>query len=125
MRGSVSVSLRPLVDITLIARDGHRETAPVIVDSGFNGEVGLPRALMERLGWRLLGGLPFRMADDRFVLLDVYKGQSDWEGQARHVMALATRETALLDMSLLSPCRIIIDGVVGGAVIIERLTQNP
>jgi clan AA aspartic protease len=102
MRGSVSASLRPLVDITLVATDGRRDIVPVIVDSGFNGEAGLPRAAMERLGWRLLGGLPFRMADDRFVLLDVYRGQIEWEGQTRTVMALATTETALLGMALLS-----------------------
>jgi clan AA aspartic protease len=111
--------------MTLLAWDGRRETLPVIVDSGFNGEAGLPRALMERLGWRLIGGLSFRMADDHSVLLDVYRGQIEWEGQTRRVMALATTETALLGMSLLSSCRIIIESMAGGAVIIERMTQNP
>lgn len=46
----------------------------LVVDTGFNGELVLPRKLIRQLKWPLKGQVRVELADGSVVLTDVYEG---------------------------------------------------
>ena len=93
----------PLVKATIRAgmlRLGARRGMSVVVDTGFNGSISLPRSLLRRLRVRREGFQLFRLADGSTVRLVVYSGSVYLRG--RRVPAWFVSGEALLGMEFLS-----------------------
>jgi clan AA aspartic protease len=82
----------------------------VVVDTGFNGELVLPRKLIRRLRWPLKGQVRVELADGSLVRTDVYEGRILWFGQERVVAVYATAsKDGLLGTQMLKGCTLFLD----------------
>ena len=86
MQGWWDTELSPHIEILLPTG----EAIDVVVDSGCNGEMVLPRSLITKLGLKDDGSVFSRLADGSVIELEVYIGEILWFGQKREVRIQAT-----------------------------------
>jgi clan AA aspartic protease len=91
----------------------------VVIDTGFDGELILPRTLVAALTHR--GTYHAGLADGRYVALDYYEASIMWHGSPRTVRVLQSGAVALLGMELLQGSRLTMDAAPGGVLMIEEL----
>ena len=109
--------------IRLPVRDaaGHEHEIEVILDTGFNGSLTLPPALIAALG------LPWRtrslviLANGTNDLCDIYAATVIWDGRARHILVEAADTDPLVGMALLYGHDVHMQVIAGGSVSIEAL----
>ncbi len=127
MLGAVSADGRePVLPLTLLplgnsVQDGIE--IEEVVDTGFDGELTLPRGLIRRLGYPYAGFTRGTLADGSAVRFDYHEGRLLWHGEERAVVVLAAGDAGepLVGMALLRGSRLTIDAVPGGAVRVEEL----
>ncbi|MFN0124056.1 MAG: hypothetical protein ACKV2V_26430 [Blastocatellia bacterium] len=86
------------------------EKLDLIVDSGFNGEIVLPKALLMQLGLPDEGTMFSLLADGSVVETEVHIGEIVWFGQPREVRIQATdSHEGLLGTELFQGCVVELD----------------
>ncbi|MCC6509026.1 MAG: hypothetical protein IT423_07960 [Pirellulaceae bacterium] len=82
----------------------------VWVDTAFNGELVVPRAMIESLGLEQSGGIRARLADGNEVTLESFTCNLDWFGIQRNVEVIANNgQLPLLGIGLLIGHRLVVD----------------
>ena len=76
--GKVNQRGEPLIRVKLL---GTQKRTNVIVDTGFNGELCLPRKTIKKLKLKLYASEYFELADGKLVLAEVFKGYLEWFGE--------------------------------------------
>jgi clan AA aspartic protease len=120
--GAVNTYREAVISLKVQGPDGQEQEIEAIVDTGFNGSLTLPSALITALE------LPFRsrgraiMADGRENLFDIHKAKVIWEGRARPISVHAAETDPLVGMALVYGYELTIQVVEGGSVIIARLS---
>ena len=90
-----------------------------VVDTGFEGEMALPRFLLARLDARPLFHTRRRLADGSIRECPAYEVSTDWNGDEINVQALILEGRPLIGTYLLDGCSLSIDLHDGGDVTIE------
>lgn len=121
MTGSVTAGLQALLELEVLGPNGRSEDVETVIDTGFDGELILPRTLVASLALNQRGKYLARLADGTRVVLDYYDAIVIWHGQPRKVNVLPSGAVALLGMELLQGSRLIVDACPAGAVMIEEL----
>ncbi|MFN0118963.1 MAG: hypothetical protein ACKV2V_00515 [Blastocatellia bacterium] len=81
------------------------EVFDLIVDSGFNGALMLPAAIIQKLGWQQRGTIQNILADGSTLKTATFKGEILWFGVAMHVVVQATdHHEGLLGTELFQGC---------------------
>jgi clan AA aspartic protease len=96
-------------------------TMPVVIDTGFNGELTLSRHLVNSLAPQFAGRRRLALADGQIVTLDVYLVTITWHGRPRDVLAAQTGDETLVGMALLEGSRVTIEAWDGGNVTIDKV----
>lgn len=91
-----------------------------IVDTGFEGDLTLPRSLMQRIGARPLFHTLRSLADGTLRECPLFDLVLDWLGEAREAQVLVLENKPLLGSMLFEGCQLFIDFREGGDVTIER-----
>ena len=125
IRGSVNRDLELVVSVELADANGELHSLPVIVDTGFSGELALPSAIIQSLGLPLNDAVTLILASGQRMSTESYDGRIDWHGRRRDIGVLATREESLLGMLLLRGSKLTATANPGGAVIIEDASLTP
>jgi clan AA aspartic protease len=102
---------RALLDLK-IRSTGNEDPIEVTawVDTAFNGELVVPRAMIEPLGLEQSAGIRARLADGNEVTLESYACILDWFGDQRAVEVIASNgQMPLLRIGLLIGHRLVID----------------
>ncbi len=86
MQGWWDAELSPHIEILLPTG----EVIDLVVDSGCNAEVVLPKSLITKLGLKNDGSIFSRLADGSVLEVGVYIGEILWFGQKREVRIQAT-----------------------------------
>jgi len=74
----------------------------VVVDTGFNGELMLPRTVLQQLGFEYSMKSEAELADGSIVESTIYHGKIDWFGKERTVQAVVTEsEDGLMGTEML------------------------
>lgn len=94
----------------------------VIVDTGFNGYLTLPSQMVSTLRLSFAGHRRGTLADGTIRRLDVFLAMVDWHGRPKEVLILQAEGKPLAGMSLLEGCRMIVDVVEGGDVMIDEMS---
>ena len=102
--------------------DEHEVDA--IIDTGFNGFLTLPPALITALGLRRRSRGRALLANGREELFDIYGVTVLWDGQQRYIEADAVDTTPLVGMSLLDGYDLHIQVADGGQVVIQASGQS-
>jgi len=76
--GKVNPRGEPLIRLKL---HGNQKRISLIVDTGFNGELCLPRNIIKKLKLELFASEYFELADGNLVLAEVFKGYIEWFGE--------------------------------------------
>ncbi len=111
MNGFVDVQGRALLTIPVYAEPGALATEiEARIDTGFTGELVMPRSQIDRLG--LKPGLMVRavLADGRNSRLKSFVAWIDWFGETLEVEAVAGEgQTTLLGVGLMLEHRLVVD----------------
>ena len=121
MTGTVNTDLEPLLRLAVRDAGGQPHDVEAVIDTGFNGFLTLPPALIAALGLPWLCRQQGQLADGSVLTFDVYVATVDWNGQPRSVEVEAADAQLLLGMALMEGSELRIQVVPGGAVTIAEL----
>jgi clan AA aspartic protease len=117
--GSVTVHREPRISLRLCGARGQQQDLDAIVDTGFNGFLTLPPALIAALGFPLRGRGTAILADGTRAWFNLYAATLLWDGQLRVVEAELAGATPLVGMGLLDGYKLTVEASIGGTVTIE------
>ncbi len=109
MDGRVDGRGRALIEICLVLDD---EPTPleVWIDTGFTGQLLVPRDQIERLGLCKASGTHARLADGSVVFLETFEATLDWFGERTAIEVIEGQgELPLLGVIPLLGCRLVVD----------------
>lgn len=121
MTGSVNADLEALLRLTVRDASGRPKDVEAVIDTGFNGFLTLPPALIAALGLPWLCRQQGQLADGSVQAFDVYVATVDWDGQPRSVEVEAADAQPLIGMALMQASELRIQVVPGGSVTIAGL----
>ena len=100
---------------------GFEQEIDAILDTGFDGWLALPHALISSLQLVWLAELPVRFGDGRVEWIDYYEATVIWDGVERVVAVHALDGDILIGMTMLSGYDLRARIAVGGDVQIEAI----
>jgi clan AA aspartic protease len=121
MTGMVTAGLQPKLELELRGPSGVSQKVETVIDTGFDGELVLSRAIVTALALDYRGSCPALLADGTRLSLHYYEAFVIWHGRLRKVYVLQSGTVALLGMELLQGSRVTLDAVPSGAVTIAEL----
>jgi clan AA aspartic protease len=121
MTGTVNADLEPLLRLAVRDAGGQPHDVEAVIDTGFNGFLTLPPALIAALALPWLCLQQGQLADGSLLPFDVYVATLDWHGQPRSVEVEAADAQPLLGMALLQDSELRILVVAGGSVTIAQV----
>lgn len=119
--GVVNSNLEAIVRLQVRGLGGQEQEIDAVIDTGFNGFLTLPPALVRQLNLPYLGQSRVLLANGREEILDLYEVTLLWDGQWRTVEADAADTDALMGMSLFYRHSVYVETIEGGQVRIEAL----
>jgi clan AA aspartic protease len=117
--GAVSANREAVVPLEVRGPQDPGREIETIVDTGFNGFLTLPHAVILALGLPHLGRGRATLANGIEALFDIYESTVMWEGEPRTVEVDATAGMALLGMAMLEGHDLWIHAAEGGGVTIH------
>ena len=120
--GEVTEDLDLLVTVEVANNNGTFVPIEVVIDTGFNGDLALPRDVILALGLSYRGETTWTLATGEEAAMSNYEGVISWHGRPRDVVVIETGSEFLLGMAVLVGSKVTIDAQVGGEVVIE---ENP
>jgi clan AA aspartic protease len=120
--GTVNVQREAIIRLTVLGPGGQQQEIDAVVDTGFNGFLTLPPALIDALGCIFNSQGFAEFADGRIEEVDIYETTIDWDGQERHIEVDAADTDPLVGMALMYGYKLTVEDIDGGVVTIERLT---
>ena len=109
----------PVITLTLLTSTGEPIEVDAVVDTGFDGFLVLPPALMIELRAPRLRTGRAAQADGRPVDFDIYQVIVLWNDAPRQVEANAVGEMPIIGMEFLYGHDLHVEIVEGGRVVIE------
>lgn len=119
--GSVTNTRKPIVRLTILDSAGNRRTVPVIIDTGFTGELALPPRYISRLGLTITENYQGRPVTGEFISIPTGDAVVIWQNRRRGATFLQVDSEPLLGMQFLWNHHIAIDAVANGAVTLTPL----
>jgi len=119
--GVVTADLEGIIRISVRGPNGDREMIEAVVDTGFDGCLSLPPALISRLKlpWRRRGLA--LLADGSETVFDIHEATVRWDRQARRIAVDAADTAPLVGMALLDGYELRMQVRKRGKVIIRPL----
>ncbi len=122
IEGEVNDAYEAVVTLSLQGPAGQSQDIEAVIDTGYNGFLTLPTALVMQLGLPFVYVSRAFLANDDEVTFNVHDVTVLWNGQPRRIKADATGSTPLVGMLLLNQHSLNIEVERGGRVIIEPRT---
>jgi clan AA aspartic protease len=99
--GVVNADLEAIIRLKVRGPVGRPKKVEAVIDTGFDGCLSLPPALIAslRLPWRRRGCA--LLADGSQILFDVYEATVLWDGRSRRIPVDEADTTPLVGMALL------------------------
>ena len=119
IEGEVNAHYEAVVHLPLLDSSGQTRDIEAVIDTGFNGYLTLPPALVSELGLTWLGQKSLVLANGSQDIFDTYGVTVLWDGQSRFVDADEADSIPLLGMAMLVRHNLSIDVEDGGRVVIQ------
>ena len=119
--GSVTAFREPVIRLAIHGPSGPAHEIEAVIDTGFNGALSLPPALIAALDLRWRTRARAVLADGSPRLFDIHEATIEWDGAPRRTLVHAADSQPLVGMTLLDGYELTIQGVPGGAVTITAL----
>lgn len=124
IKGKVTENLIPMVSIDVRNEAGSYQTLTFTVDTGFNGELTLPPAVIRRLGIPHEEQTLVILADGSQIRPIIYRGITLWHGRRRVTRIIELDDAPLLGMSMLSDSTLMIRARPDSDVLIVEANQE-
>ena len=121
--GSVNTFREAVVRLALRSSQGQEQAIEAVIDTGFNGHLTLPPALIEELGFPFLRIARAVLGDGSAVVFDVHEALILWNGRPRRIPVDAADTDPLLGMGLLYGHELNLQVIEGGDALIKPLLQ--
>ena len=122
--GTVNAGYEAIIRLFVQGPTGPAHEVDAMIDTGFNGFLTLPPALVTALGLMRRSRGRALLANGSEELFDIYGVTVLWDGQQRYVEADAVETTPLVGMSLLDGYDLYIQVADGGQVVIQASGQG-
>ena len=119
IEGIVNADLEAVVTVPVSGPAGQVRDIEAVIDTGFNGLLTLPSALVGELGLPYVTRSRATLANGSEDVCNVHDATVLWDGQPRHVRVDAADATPLVGMTLLEGHDLHIDVHNGGRVLIQ------
>ncbi len=124
IEGVVNSAYEAVISLSLHDSAGRTREIEAAIDTGYNGFLTLPHALVAELGLAHRGRGRATLADGSEALLDVYEVAVIWDGDLRNVRAAAADFIPLVGMRMLDQHSLYVDVRDGGRVVIQTSEPN-
>jgi len=121
--GIVNEYVEAIIRLVVLGSKGHEQEVDVVVDTGFDGSLSLPPAIIAALGLTYRQRGRAILADGSETVFNIYEGIVNWDGQPRRIKVDDADADPLLGMELLYGYELKIEVVEGGSVIINLLSK--
>jgi clan AA aspartic protease len=119
--GSVNANREAIIQIAVLGDRKQVKSVKPVIDTGYTGDLMLPRAIVNELGLTLRGIQDAILGDGSLKMFEMYAGSVIWDGQVRRVEVNASETESLVGMGLLEEYKLEIEGRYGGMVKITAL----
>ncbi|MGC1308989.1 MAG: clan AA aspartic protease [Phormidesmis sp.] len=117
----MSASREAVVQIVVLNEERQTKVINAVIDTGYTGDLMLPKSIVEALQLPLLGIQEATLGDDSIAIFEVYTGSVIWDGEIKKVEINDSEVSALIGMGLLENFRLEIEGKLRGQVRISAL----
>jgi len=117
--GHMTAQREATVRLVLLDMAQRPHDIAVVLDTGFNGFLTLPRAVVHTLQLPLAGNRRVVLGDGSTVVLDLYLATVLWDTHQREILVLQTEGDPLMGMAMLYGHRVTVHVVDNGDVLIE------
>ncbi len=121
IRGRVTADRDATIPLEVTGPNRQWQWTEAVIDTGFNGFLSLPSALVHTLRLPLVGNRRATLGDGSVAVLDVYLATVLWHEQEREVLVLQADSDPLIGMSLLYGNQVTLNVVDNGDVLIDEL----
>ena len=122
MSGYVNDSREAILQIALVGDSKRLKSVRAIIDTGFTGDLTVPKSVIDELGFTIRGFQKVILADGSRQYFEMCVGSIIWNGQIRQVEINAAETDSLVGMGLLENYKLEIEGRSGGEVRITPLS---
>ncbi len=119
IHGAVNPAYEAVVRLTVQGPSGQAREIEAVVDTGYNGFLTLPPALVTELGLVYRDRGRAILADGSEALFDIYDVAVLWDNRLRNTRASAADATPLVGMRLLHSHSLYVEVEDGGSVVIQ------
>jgi clan AA aspartic protease len=119
--GTVNANREAVIQIAVFGRDRVPKSIRAVIDTGYTGDLMLPKYLVESLGLTVQGRQPAMLGDGTVKIFRMYAGSIIWDGQTRRIEINSSESEALVGMGLLEDYKLEIEARYGGTVRISAL----
>lgn len=109
----VPVRLRGLPETSIEVR--------AAIDTGFTEQISLPEGIIRQLGLNIVDEADLSLADGTIIQVRVFSAEVFWLGSWRRVNIAQVEGMPLIGLGLLRGCRLVIEVIEGGRVVIEKV----
>lgn len=121
IQGVVNTRREAVLPLVVGNISGQRQFIDTVIDTGFNGFLTLPSAVIMSISLPWIASDIVSLGDGSEALFDLYAATVIWDGQYREVDVAESETEPLVGMALLYGYRLQIDAIEGGIVRIEEL----
>ena len=121
--GSVNTNREAVIQIAVLSDSKQVKSVRPVIDTGYTGDLMLPRATINELGLTFRGIQDAILGDGSLKLFEMYAGSVIWDGKIRRVEVNASETETLVGMGLLEEYKLEIEGRYDGMVRITALSQ--
>lgn len=120
--GYVNANREAIIQIAIVGDRKQLKSVRAIIDTGFTGDLTLPRNVIDQLGFTLRGFQRVILGDGSTQYFEMFVGVVIWDGQMREVEINAAETDSLIGMGLLEDYKLEMEGRPNGEV---RITSLP
>ncbi len=119
IEGAVNAALEAILSLSVTGPSGRKRDIEAVIDSGYDGFLTLPPALVRELGLPFVTRGRATLADGRVATFNVHRGAVLWDAAPRDIDVDAADTTPLVGMRLLEQHDLCVEVRDGGRVVIE------
>ncbi len=120
--GYVNANREAIIQVAIVGDSKQLKSVRAIIDTGFTGDLTLPRNIIDQLGFTLRGFQRVILGDGSLQYFEMFVGVVIWDGKMREVEINAAETNSLIGMGLLEDYKLEMEGRPNGEV---RITSLP
>lgn len=119
IEGAVNADYEAVITLALRGQAGQTREIEVVIDTGYNGFLSLPPALVAELEFPVVGPSQATLANGVVETFDIHDATIIWDGMPRDIEADAVGPVPLAGMLLLDGHDLSVQVRNGGRVVIQ------